>query len=226
MTTADDYFKTRFVEDQRRAQVWRHLVKYLSRFVPDQADVLELGAGYCYFINQVPAHRRVAVDLFPDLAKHAAPGVEAHVSDALAFLRTCEPASFDFVFASNFFEHFEWAVLNEMLPLVVRALKPGGRLGLVQPNFRLAPHRYFDDFTHRTIFTDVALKDWLEANGLTVTHIEPRFMPLTVKGAGGGLGFLVPFYLLLPIRPLAGQMLVVAEKIRTSSMSVRPPTAS
>jgi cyclopropane fatty-acyl-phospholipid synthase-like methyltransferase len=206
------YFNTRFVEDQRRAEVWRHLVRYLSRFVPDQADVLELGAGYCYFINQIAARRRVAVDVFPELPRYAAAGVETSVGDAHAFLRKSPPESFDFIFASNFFEHFEWAELNEMLPLVVRALRPKGTLGLVQPNFRTAPRRYFDDFTHRTVFTDVSLRDWLTANGLVVTHLEARFMPLTVKGSGGGLSFLVPLYLRLPVRPLAGQMLAIAER--------------
>ena len=28
-----------------------------------------------------------------------------------------------------------------------RVLKPGGRLIVVQPNFRLEPRRYFDDYT-------------------------------------------------------------------------------
>ena len=212
MTQPDDYFRTRFVEDDRRARVWRHLVEYLTRFVPDQADVLELGAGYCYFINNVPARRRVAVDVFPELPRHAANGVEASVGDALTFLRACAPESFDFIFASNFLEHFDWPVLDEMLPLIVRALRPKGRLGLVQPNFRTAPRRYFDDFTHRTIFTDVSLGDWLTAHGLTVTHLDARFMPLTVKGRGGGLAFLVPLYLRLPVRPMAGQMLAIAER--------------
>ncbi len=212
MSGPDQYFRTRLVEDRRREQLWRHLVRYLSPFVPANADVLELGAGYCYFINQIPARRRVAVDLFPDLPRHAGPGVEARVEDALTFLRGCAPGSFDFVFASNFFEHFDWPVLDDMLPLVVRALRPRGRLGVVQPNFRTAPRRYFDDFTHRVVFTDVSLGDWLAANGLIVQHLDPRFMPLTVKGRGGSLTFLVPWYLRLPIRPFAGQMLAIAER--------------
>ncbi|MGH9173532.1 MAG: class I SAM-dependent methyltransferase [Vicinamibacterales bacterium] len=212
MTRAEDYFKTRLVEDRRRERLWQHLVKYLARVVPHEADVLELGAGYCYFINNIPAKRRVAVDLFSGLPRHAASGVDARVADALSFLRECPPASFDFIFASNFFEHFEWPALDQLLPLIVRALRPGGRLGIVQPNFRTASRRYFDDFTHRTIFTDVSLRDWLTAHGLVVTHLDARFLPLTVKGTGGSLTFLVPLYLRLPIRPLAGQMLAIAER--------------
>lgn len=222
MNASPNYFTTRLVEDVRRERLWRHLVKYLERFVPPDAAVLELGAGYCYFINNVRARRRVAVDRHPEMPTYAAEAVETAVEDAVEFLRRCAPESFDFVFASNFFEHFEWSVLDEMLPLIVRALRPAGRLGVVQPNFRTAPHRYFDDFTHRTIFTDVSLSDWLAAHGLTVTHLEPRFMPLTVKSPLGGFTFLAPFYLRLPLRPFAGQMLAIAERREGRSTVYRP----
>jgi SAM-dependent methyltransferase len=160
----------------------------------------------------VAARRRVDVDLSPELPQRAAAGVETHVGDALAFLGTCERASFDFVFASNFFEHLDWPALDAIIPLVVRCLRPGGRLGILQPNFRTAPRRYFDDFTHRTVFTDVSLHDWLEASGLHVTHLEPRFLPLTVKSPAGRFAFLVPLYWQLPFRPFAGQMLAIAER--------------
>ena len=138
--------------------------------------------------------------------------VEGFVGDALEFLRNAEPAQFDFVLASNFFEHFTWPQLEEMIAALVRVLRPGGRLAAIQPNFRLAAGRYFDDYTHRTIFTDVSLSDWLKSNGLKIVRNEPRFLPLTVKSRLGGLSFLIPLYLALPFRPLAGQMFVLAEK--------------
>ncbi len=206
------YFETRFVPDARREELWGHLAPYLARFVPPDAAVLELGAGYCYFINRVPARRRVAVDLSPQVLKSAAAGVEARQGDAIELLREMKAGEFDFIFASNFLEHFEWRALDEMLRLIVRALAPGGRLALVQPNFRLAPRRYFDDYTHRTIFTDVSLADWLASGGLRVTRVEPRFLPLTVKSRLGHFSFLIPLYLRLPWRPLAGQMFVLAER--------------
>jgi hypothetical protein len=91
-------------------------------------------------------------------------------------------------------------------------LAPRGRLSLVQPNFRVAPHVYFDDYTHRTVFSDVSLCDWLRASGFRVVECVPRFMPFTVKSRLGGLTFLVPLYLRSPWRPFAGQMFVVAER--------------
>ena len=212
MSLAPAYFQTRLVEDPRREQLWRHLAKYLARFVPADADILELGAGFCYFINRIPGKRRVAVDQFSELPRYAGEGVEARVQDALEFVRQCRDHSFDFVFASNFFEHFDWAVLDEMLPHIVRTLRPRGRLGVLQPNFRTAPRRYFDDYTHRVIFTDVSLHDWLTANGLVVTHLDPRFLPLTIKSRASSFPFLVPWYLRSPFRPFAGQMLAIAER--------------
>ena len=58
MTTSnDDYYATRFRPDPRRARLWAHLTRYLSRYVPPGGTVLELGAGYCYFINADPTAR-------------------------------------------------------------------------------------------------------------------------------------------------------------------------
>ena len=214
MTTVSNrpYFDTRFKPDARRETLWRHLTHYLTRYISADASVLELGAGYCYFINNVNARRRVAVDLGDQVLTCAAAGVEAVHGDVLSFLRAAPADTFDFIFASNFLEHFEWPQLDEMIGEVRRILVPRGRLGLIQPNFRLAPGRYFDDYTHRTIFSDASLTDWLEASGLRVVQCTPRFLPFTVKSKLGGLAFLVPLYLRLPWRPFAGQMFVLAER--------------
>jgi SAM-dependent methyltransferase len=212
MTAPDGYYATRFRPDPRRERLWRHLTRYLARYVPPAATVLELGAGYCYFINQIHGARRIAVDLGSHVTAAAAPGVEAVNADARAYLSTLPDASADFVFASNFLEHFDWPDLDAMAGHIHRVLRAGGRFAVVQPNFRLDPGRYFDDYTHRAIFTDVSLTDWLEASGFRVVECMPRFLPLTVKSRGGALTALVPLYLRSPWRPLAGQMFVLAEK--------------
>jgi SAM-dependent methyltransferase len=217
--TERSYFTTRLANDPRRDALWRHLTAYLAGFVPPGAVVLELGAGHCHFINRISASRRVAVDIGPQIQEAAARGVEVHQVDAFAFLDQARPEQFDFILASNFFEHIEWKELNDLIPLVLRVLRPGGRLAVIQPNFRLAPRRYFDDYTHRTIFTDVSLRDWLEAVGFDVVKQTPRFLPLTVKSRLGALSFLIPLYLRLPWRPLAGQMFVLAERPRPNGGS-------
>lgn len=206
---SDAYFDTRFSHDPRRAAVWRHLVRYLARWIPADADVLELGAGYCDFSNAVAARSRVAMDLRDEFAAHAAAGVRTEVGDCRDLSRFAD-GSFDVVFASNLLEHLDLAGNETLLAHARRVLRERGRLVLVQPNYRLNPHEYFDDYTHVTAFSDRSLPDLLRANGFVVDHVEARFLPFSMKSRLSFGHVLVPWYLRLPYRPFAGQMLVVA----------------
>ena len=74
-----DYHGSRLAEDARRGQVWRALWRYFFRHRIRADDcVLDLGAGYGDFVNAVTARRRIAVDLWPGLADHVAPGRARH----------------------------------------------------------------------------------------------------------------------------------------------------
>lgn len=203
------YFETRLARDANREKVWRHLCDYLAKWVPADAAVLELGAGWCDFANLIPAKRVVAMDLDATVTRAAAPHVTAEVGDCTDLSRF-DDDSFDVVFASNLLEHLDREQSARLLQGARRVLRPGGRLILMQPNFRLNPGRYFDDFTHVSVFTDQSLPDYLVSVGWDIEKVQARFMPLTLKSKGSGLSFLVPFYLRSPIKPLAGQMLVVA----------------
>jgi ubiquinone/menaquinone biosynthesis C-methylase UbiE len=191
--------------------VWRHLCAYLGRWIAPDAAVLELGAGWCDFANNVKAGRVVAMDLDATVQRAAAPHVTAEVGDCTDLSRF-EDGTFDVVFASNLLEHLERPAASRLLGEARRVLRPGGRLLLMQPNFRLNPRRYFDDFTHVAIYTDQSLRDYLTAEGWRVQDVMARFLPLTLKSRGSGLTFLVPWYLRSPVKPLAGQMLVVAAR--------------
>lgn len=210
------YFETRLSPNPNRIKVWKHLCAYLSKWVHPDAAVLELGAGWCDFSNQVTAGRVVAMDLDGTVERAAASHVEAVVGDCTDLSRF-DDATFDIVFASNLLEHLERPQSQRLLAESRRVLRPGGRLILMQPNFRLNPGRYFDDFTHVAIFTDQSLQDYLVAEGWSIVQAMPRFLPLTLKSRGSGLTFLVPWYLRSPVKPLAGQMLVVAEPTRTET---------
>lgn len=206
----DGYFATRLEEDARRDVVWQTLWSaFFSKRISPSDTVLDLGAGWGSFINQVRANRRVAVDLWPELARHLAPGVEAHVGDVtqLDFL---DDRSVDFAFASNLLEHLTREQNEALLRALAKKLATGGTLNLVQPNFRYCAPHYFDDFTHVTVFSHVSLCDFLEANGFEVTECQPKFLPLTVKSRLPTWPALIRAYLASPIKPMAGQMYVRA----------------
>lgn len=207
------YHAAHLVEDPRRARVWQVVARHLAAHVGSEAHVLELGAGYCDWINNVSAARRVAVDVWPELPAHTAPGVEPMVLDLSNGLPSLGDASFDVVLASNLLEHFVPDVAAEVVREVARLLRPAGRVILIQPNFRYAWRRYFDDYTHRSIFTDVSLPALLRAEGFRVIDVKPRFLPYSMQGVRVPIAaWLVKAYLMSPFKPAAGQMLVIAQK--------------
>ena len=208
-----DYHDVHLREDPARAVVWRVIADYLQPWVPPDAHVLEIGAGYCCWINVVEGQRRVAVDTWPDITRHAAPGVEALVVDASSGLQQFADGTFDLVLASNVIEHFEPDAAAALIAQIVRLLRRGGRLLVIQPNFRYAYRHYFDDYTHRSTFTHVSLANLLRSRGLRTLRIEPRFLPYSMRESRVPVRpWLIRAYLRSPYRPRAGQMLIVAQR--------------
>lgn len=180
--------------------------------------VLELGAGYGSWIRSIDCRKKFALDVNPGLQKIF---TDAGIEDAKTIVGSCtdlghfSESSVDIVLASNLLEHLDRDEVVQCFSEVARVLRPGGRFCVIQPNFALCPESYFDDYTHKTIFTHVSLKDWLESSGFRVTHTFKRFLPLSMKdSSAANLTFLVPLYLRSPWKPKAGQMAVIAEKKR------------
>ena len=115
-----------FSADPRRDRVWRQVASYLERRWAEDAAVLDIGAGYCSFINNVRGGRRLAVDLHSDLERFAASGVETMRLSATD-MGPLEDSSFDVVFASNLLEHLTRDEIGAALAEFQRVLRPGGR---------------------------------------------------------------------------------------------------
>ena len=211
MTKSGGYHDTRFAFDPRREVLWKTLCScYFQRFVPKEACVLELGAGYGHFINNIDCTRKIALDIWGGMLDYLSPDVEGHIGNATDL--SCIPDnSVDFVLASNFFEHLTQNDFAKILEQLRVKLKPGGTLTIVQPNFRFAYREYFDDYTHISIYTDRSIMDFLTLNGFSVIECIPRFLPLTLKSRIPVLPFLISLYLAFPFKPLGKQMLVRAK---------------
>jgi ubiquinone/menaquinone biosynthesis C-methylase UbiE len=207
-----DYFRSRFTVDTRRDAIWQEIVRYLAHpYIPPEAKVLDVGAGYCSFINQVQAAERYALDLFPQIGDYAAPGVKTFVGSC-THLHMFGDGQLDVVFSSNVLEHLTRLDTDSTLREILRVLKPGGHYIIIQPNFRYCYRAYFDDYTHLQIFTDIGLGDWLTARGFEIARVIPRFLPFSFKSRLPKAPWLARLYLQLPYRPLAKQMLIVARK--------------
>ena len=209
-----DYHGSRLVADPRRDVLWRSLWRYrFSTMVRPDDCVLELGAGYCNFINSVVARRRIAVDAWEAFPAYLNPGIEHRVGNVtdLGFL---DDGAVDFAFASNLFEHLTKEDFATVLDTLRRKLSARGTLTIVQPNYRYAYREYFDDFDHKSIYSHISLADYLVANRYEVFLVEPRFMPLTVKGRLPVTPLLIRAWLVSPIKPMGKQMLIRARPVR------------
>ena len=209
--TERSYHEIRFNYDNRRELLWRTLCDaYFNKLIRPEFHVLELGAGYAHFINNVRCAKRTAIDQWEKLPSFVRPGVEAKVG-SVTDLTGIPDGGVDFAFASNLFEHLTQKEFAIVLSELKRKLRPGGTLTILQPNYRLAYREYFDDYTHVTVYSDISLCDFLRANGYRVISSTPGFLPLSLKSRFPVAAWLIRFYLLLPWKPFAGQMLVRAE---------------
>ena len=149
-------YRQRFSErdlETKRA-MWKVLAeRVFQQYLPPNATVVDLGAGNCELVNALVAKRRVAVDLNPDTAKCAAPGVEVLLTSS-EDLSDLNDESVDAVFTSNFFEHLpNKDALLRTLAEARRILKPEGRIVVLMPNIRYLPGRYWDYFDHHLPLT-------------------------------------------------------------------------
>lgn len=207
-------FDERDLENKR--VLWQTLVDgFFQKYVPRDGTVVDLGAGNCEFVNVVQARRRVAVDLNPDTATFAAPGVEV-LTTRSDQMHELADESVDTVFTSNFFEHLPTkADLMTTLAECHRVTRPGGSIVVLMPNVRYLAGRYWDYLDHHLPLTHLSVSEALELSGYDVVEQVGRFLPYTVKDARFEVRpFMVRGYLRLrpAWRVLGRQMLVVGRR--------------
>lgn len=203
------YFETRFKYDYKKDDYWKVICHYLQQFIPKDAKVLDFGAGYCHFINNVAAVEKHAIDIDEIVARYAGNNVIVHMGD-LKELKYDE--YFDVIFSSNVLEHLGMEEIFTVLNVFKRMLNKNGILILLLPNFKYSYSVYFDDYTHRTILTDKSVKDILSSCGFDVILLKPKFLPFSTHSKLPKATFLLKLYLLSPWKPFAGQMLIVSKK--------------
>jgi len=196
----ENTYKRRFGADvEFRNKMYRVLCKeFFQKYIPQDAVVLEIAAGYCEFINNIDAKRKIAVDLNPDVKKFAENNVEAIVSSS-ASMSQVKDNSCDVVYTSNFLEHLAKQDIIKTIREALRILKPGGKFLILQPNIRFCYKDYWNFFDHITPLDDKSISEILETNGFKVTESLPKFLPYSTKSRFPQAVFLIKIYLKIPI---------------------------
>jgi hypothetical protein len=205
------YFETRYAPHPDRNRVWKAICEYLQPFIPPPSTVLEVGPGYCDFINQIQAGAKYAADVNPDVALLCAPDVRfLHAAPIEAI--DLPPNSVDVVMASNLLEHLSPQQCSNLFDRLDEVLKATGRLIVIQPNYFYSYRRYWDDFTHVRAFSHVSLSDFLVSRGYRLLRVEKKFLPFSFKSFLPKSYWITRLYLASAWRPMAAQMLVVAQR--------------
>jgi ubiquinone/menaquinone biosynthesis C-methylase UbiE len=207
-----NYYETRYTFDEGRSKVWRAITEYLQKYVNEKTDcVLDLGAGYCDFINNINAPIKFAIDINPAGEQYCKQGVTFY-NAPIDNLTVIPDGSVDVLFASNLLEHLDDLELQGALKEFNRILKSGSRVILMQPNYRYAYKEYFDDYTHKKVFTHISLRDFFEAHGFEAIKVMPKFLPFSLKSRLPKSYILTKLYLASFYKPMAKQMLLVFKK--------------
>ena len=178
-----EVYEQRFdqVDQLAKEAIWRELGRFFQRYIKPGARVVDIACDRGYFIRNVTAADRWATDI-RDMGDSLPKDVHFVRSSGLDLARVMPNDHFDLAFFSNYLEHLPSteAVLQQ-LRVTFSLLKPGGRVLIMQPNFRLIGGAYWDFIDHQTALTEKSLEEAATMAGFRTKQLITRFMPYTTK---------------------------------------------
>jgi ubiquinone/menaquinone biosynthesis C-methylase UbiE len=210
-------YRFQHADESKKQIVWKAISEWLyAGHLNKPQAVLDPAGGLCEFINNVPAKERWAIDIEKEfISKYAHKDVHIVIGNNLEV--EIPENHFDAIFISNFLEHLmSQEEVATLLGRMYKALKKGGRIVVMGPNFKYCYKEYFDFADHTVILSELGVAEHLYGAGFTIKKIIPRFLPLSFR-SGGWLpvtAFTVGTYLKTPLawRFMGKQFLLVAEK--------------
>jgi ubiquinone/menaquinone biosynthesis C-methylase UbiE len=210
-------YRRRFDPDKKfRNEMYTILCKnFFQKYIPEESSILEIGAGYCEFINNIRAKKKIALDVNPDIRIYAKDNIQVIIGKSTQ-IENIDDESVDRVFVNNFFEHITKPDIIRTLDEIRRVLKPKGELLVLQPNFRYCSQDYWMFFDHITPLDDRSLAEALEISGFSVKDCIPRFLPYTTKSRLPKSLLALKVYLRLPViwKLFGKQAFIQAEKVK------------
>lgn len=201
--------------EEYRNQVWKTLCNnHFSKIIHPESQVLDVGAGWGEFINNITAAKKYAMDLNPDTAMRLSQ--ETHfIRQDCSQTWQIESESLDVVFTSNFLEHLACkADVGKTIAEAYRCLKKNGIIICLGPNAKYVLGRYWDFWDHSIPITELSLSELLKLNGFNIQSCIPRYLPYSMStGFSPPLLFLKIYLECKFMWPVLGkQFLIIARK--------------
>ena len=180
-------YRFRDVDQASRQKVWNEIARYIHERLGEPRSVLDPAAGRGEFITAVPAGERWGVNLVRQGDLESA-GVKMIIGDIMDVELPRE--HFDGVFLSNFLEHLpDQDSVGTVLAKLRDAMRPGGRIAIMGPNFRYCAKDYFDCADHTVILTHVGVEEHVYAAGFEVdvggAPVPAVLVPRPAAAVGG-----------------------------------------
>jgi len=209
-------YRFRDVAQATRQTAWNEFATAIYTMLGRPDRVLDPAAGFCEFMNAIPAQERWIVDLVDYPGSRRDPGIKVLIGDA----RTVElpPSYFDGVFVSNLLEHLaNQEEVGQLLRHLRAAMAPGGRIAILGPNFKYCAAEYFDCADHTLALTHVSVEEHLYAAGFAIEKVIPRYLPYSFRSRLPARPSMVRAYLRTPVawRVLGKQFLVIGRNTGT-----------
>lgn len=201
--------------EEYRDKVWKILCSiFFSRYIPHTAKILDLGAGWGEFINNIHGAEKYAMDLNPSARRHLLPNISFLHQDC-SQTWPIDSEYLDVVFTSNFLEHLHDKLsIERSISEAFRCLKHDGLLLCMGPNIKDVPGTYWDFWDHHIPLTELSCAEILKVCGFDIDRCLRRFIPYTMSTGFKPPPFFIKLYLHFPgIWPVFGrQFLVIGRK--------------
>lgn len=201
------------ISPKSRLAVWHEVAPHIYRLMGAPPKVLDPAAGYCEFVNSVPAAEKWAVDRGFPPPNGTSDNLKYFQSDIMTV--DLPNNYFDGIFVSNFLEHLpDKETLTGFLVKMHQCLAIRGTLAVLGPNFKYCYNSYFDCADHNLILTDTSVCEHLYAAGFEISKVIPKFIPYSFRQKLPCSSFMTRLYLRHPLawKLFGKQFLILATK--------------
>jgi len=191
-------YRFKDVDMSKKNLVWREVADFVSAMTNQPQTVLDPAGGMCEFINNIQAKEKWTIDLNEEfVSKYADKSIKIIVGENLSV--DLPENYFDLIFVSNFLEHLHSQdKVAEFLSKMFEAVKPGGFVVVMGPNFKYAWKEYFDFADHTVTLSELGAAEHIVGAGFDIVKIFPKFLPLSFRGRLPVNKLLVKTYLKIP----------------------------